>query len=198
MSERPPEQRIESYPHRLLDAWRPALPDGRIERIYTHWSGHDYASVFPSYHICVALAPNGGVLVVETNDVRANMRDVYAQPDLPYAAHTYRRNSFALGVSMMAMLDATPHDFGRYPLTEALVHGLCVVTARLARHYGVPLDAEHVMSHAEAAVLDGYFGCGDDERWDVARLRAEPRALEARDAREIGDALRTKMRGALE
>ena len=198
MSERKPENRIESYPHWELETWRPQLPSGPIECIYTHWSADDYATVFPSYHFCVALGPDGRVLVVNTHDVQANMRDVYEDPDRPYAAHTYRRNSFALGVSIMAMRDARPGHFGPYPLTEPLIDGLCIVTARLARAYGVPLDARHVMSHAEAALIDGYFGNGDEERWDVARLREDARPLAPHDALDVGEELRTRMRRTAE
>lgn len=194
MNERPVEHRIESYPHWKLASWNPDLPQGRIERIYTHWSAHDYASVFPAYHFCVATDEHGDIVVVNTHDVRENMRNVYDAPDDPYAAHTRGRNSFALGISIMGMHHAAPDDFGTYPLTDALVDALCTVGARLARIYGVPIDAEHIMSHAEAAVIDGYFGCGDQERWDIARLRAQDRPLVPQDALDVGEELRARMR----
>jgi hypothetical protein len=194
MSERATEHRIETYPHWRLTQWVPHLPSGRIERIYTHWSAHDYGSVFPAYHFCVATNDAGEIVVVQTRDVRENMRNVYEAPAAPYAAHTQGRNSFALGISIMAMQGATPQDFGAFPLTDELVDGLCFVGATLARFYGIAIDAEHVMSHAEAALVDGYFGSGGEERWDIARLRAEARPLVARDARDVGEALRERMR----
>ncbi len=194
MNDRKPENRIETYPHWDLATWRPDLPTGRIERIYTHWSAHDYGSVFPAYHFCVATADDGRLVVVNTHDVCENMRNVYEGPEQPYAAHTRGRNSFALGISIMAMHGATPDDFGPYPLTEALIDGLCLVGARLAAYYDVPIDAEHVMSHAEAAVIDGYFGSAEEERWDIARLRAETRSLVPQDAIDVGEELRTRMR----
>jgi hypothetical protein len=189
------ETSIDSYVHVPLDAWRPDVP-GRIERIYTHWSANDYAHVFPAYHFCVAVTPDTGIVVVSTHDVRENMRRVDELPHRPYAQHTSKRNSFALGLSVMAMLDATPHDFGAYPLTQALIDGLCVVGGRLATFYGVPIDADHVMSHAEAALRDGYFGTKDHERWDIARLHPSPRPLEPREAIDVGDELRERMRRA--
>jgi len=194
MNERKPENRIENYPYWEIGERLPPLPDGRIERLYTHWSAHDYESVFPAYHFCVAATPDGRILVVNTHDVRENMRDIGQYPDRPYAAHTRSRNSFALGLSAMAMQGATPHDFGEYALTQALVDGLCLVAAQLATVYGVPIDAEHVMSHAEAALRDGYFGTADEQRWDIARLVAEPRPLIAQDAIETGECLRERMR----
>lgn len=192
--ERKAENRIETYPHWKLRDWRPELPQGRIERLYTHWSAHDYQSVFPAYHFCVALDDDGDLVVVNTHDVRENMRDVYAAPDDPYAAHTRGRNSFALGISIMAMEGSRPDDFGAFPLTQENVDGLCLVTAKLAAYYGVPLDAEHVMSHAEAALLDGYFGTEPQERWDIARLEAHARPLVEQDGRDVGEELRRRMR----
>ncbi len=189
-----PKNDIESYPHWDVREWTPALLGGRIERIYMHWSGHDYFSVHPAYHFCIALSRDARIVVVETHDVCENMRDVTKDPEQPYAAHTRGRNSFAIGVSVMAMEDATPHDFGSFPLTEALIAALCDVTAKLARCYDVPVDAEHVMSHAEAAIVDGYFGTGPDERWDIARLAAHSCPLLPQHARETGDELRARIR----
>jgi hypothetical protein len=182
----------DDYPHWPLHAWRPDVR-GPITHIYTHWSAHDYASVFPAYHFCIATSAHG-ILVVNTHDVRENMRAVYEEPESPYAQHTRGRNSFALGISIMGMEGATPSDFGAYPLTEELIDGLCLVGARLAAFYGVPIDAEHVMSHAEAAVRDGYFGIGEDERWDIARLVPSTKPLVEADAIEVGEELRARMR----
>jgi hypothetical protein len=186
--------RIEEYPHEPLHSWRPRAP-GRIEHIYTHWSGYDYASVFPAYNYCITLTRSGAI-VVETNDPRNNMRDVYAGEGAPYAAHTYQRNSFAIGIAMMGMQDASPQDFGAYPLTVELVDALCSVGARLAAFYGIPIDADRVMSHAEAALRDGYFGQSEDERWDIARLVPDARPLTSQDALDTGEELRARMRNA--
>ena len=189
------ETRIEAYPHWPIEAWRPDVP-GRIDRIYTHWSAYDYEKVFPAYHFCVAIKPGTGIVVVNTHDVRENMREVYASTESPYAAHTRNRNSYALGISIMAMQGATPQDFGSYPLTEALIDALCLVGGRLAAFYGVPIDAEHIMSHAEAGLHDGYFGTAEDERWDIARLRPSPEPLEPLEAIDVGEELRARMRRA--
>lgn len=148
----------------------------------------------PAYHYCVAY-DDASVYVVQTNDLRANMRDVYAS-DAPYAAHTYRRNSFAAGVSVMGMQGASPSDFGRYPLREEMLDALCVVAARVAAAYGIALDA--IRTHAEAALEDGYFGAGgDDERWDIGRLQPSPATLRPEEARETGQALRERIARAM-
>jgi len=188
------EHRIDEYPHWRVADWPAAFPPGRIDRIYTHWSAHGYDAVFPAYHFCVATAEDGEIVVVQTHDPRANMRDVYAEPEPPYAQHTRGRNSYALGISIMGMKGSTPSDFGEAPLTEPLIDALCYVGAKIADFYGIEIDADHVMSHAEAARIEGYFGTADNERWDIARLRAEDRPLVPEDAVTVGDELRARMR----
>jgi hypothetical protein len=188
------ENAIESYPHWKLDRWPADLPTGRIERIYTHWSAHDYTSVFRAYHFCIALNPAGEVIVANTHDIVENMRDVYKAPEEPYCQHTRGRNSHAIGISIMAMEGARPDDFGKYPVTDGLIDGLCTVGARIAKFYRIAIDAEHVISHAEAAVRDGYFGSASEERWDIARLAPDSRPLVPREALAVGEQLRSRMR----
>lgn len=173
-----------------LAAWRPRFPPGRIEAVYLHWSGGDYGSSFPAYHYCIGLRGDG-VGVARTNDLRANMRNVSSGG--AYAAHTLGRNSFSAGIAALGMEGATPEDFGRYPLVPELIDGLCRVGAAIAAAYGIPVDRHHVLTHAEAAILDGYFGSGDDERWDIARLRPDPKPLVSQDALDAGDELRARI-----
>ncbi len=174
-----------------ISEWQPKFPDGRIDRVYFHWSGGDYETVFPAYHFCVSQS-RGQVLVSQTNDLRANMRDVRAGGE--YAAHTQGRNSYAAGIALMGMHDATPSDFGLYPITRPLYEGLCRVAAELVRFYRIPLDRSSVLTHAEAAAEDGYFGERHGERWDIARLSPDGRPLDSRDALTTGDELREIVR----
>jgi hypothetical protein len=170
------------------------LPSGDLRYLYLHWTAGDYATAYPAYHVCVTLA--GGLpAVVQSNDVLANARDV-REPGPPYAAHTSGRNSYAIGVAVCGMRDATPHDFGAYPLREDLLDLTCAAAARLCAAYAIPIDEAHVRTHAEAAVEDGYFGCGDDERWDVARLVPSGASLDARDAAVVGAVLRARIAAA--
>jgi hypothetical protein len=186
--------RFDAFPHWSLAEWEPEFPPGRLDRIYLHWSGWDDDIVHASYHYCIA-RDGERLYVVHTNDLRANMRNV-AEPGAPYAAHTARRNSYAAGLSVMGMRDATPHDFGAYPLRDDAIDALCAVAKRIADAYAIPADAEHVMTHAEAALIDGYFGAGaDDVRWDIARLIPRPEPLAPNDARTTGDELRRRIIG---
>jgi hypothetical protein len=122
------------------------------------------------------------------------MRDVRAAPDEPYAAHTAGRNGWGIGLAICAMAGAAPSDFGAAPLTEPQVAALCVVAAHLARTYGIANAA--IRTHAEAALEDGYFGAGDEQRWDIARLAPAAAPLVAADAQRTGALLRARIAAA--
>jgi hypothetical protein len=170
--------------------WNPSLPAGTLRAVVLHWTAGDYATTFPVYHFCLSGASD--VVVAATHDLRANMRDVRAATAGAYAAHTHGRNSFAAGIAVCAMRAATPHDFGASPLTDGQIEALCVVTARLVRFYGIPIQA--VRTHAEAALDDGYFGAGsDDVRWDIARLQPMAAPLRPAEAGIVGHQLRTRV-----
>jgi N-acetylmuramoyl-L-alanine amidase len=176
-------------PARLRD-WRPVCPAGELRSISLHWTAHDYEAVFPAYHFC--LRGVSEIEVVQTHDLRANMRDLRRDPSGPYAAHTFGRNSWSIGIAVCGMGDARPSDFGRFPLTGAQVEALCVVARTLADAYAIPLAA--IRTHAEAALEDGYFGADDDDlRWDIARLEPRAEPLADREAQLTGDALRARI-----
>ena len=170
-----------------------ALRGGDLRYVYLHWTGGDRETVYDAYHVCVARSA-AGLDVVLSHDVRDNMRDVAGGSDLAYAAHTAGRNSFALGVAVCGMRDASPSHFGAYPLEDDALGLACEVIAGACAFYGIPVDERHVRTHAEAAVEDGYFGCGDDERWDVARFAPSAAPLVAAEAFAAGNALRERIR----
>ena len=149
-------------------------------------------TTFPVYHYCITWDGTRAE-VLQTNDLRANMRDVYFSDELPYAAHTYQRNAYAAGLSIMGMEGARPDDFGTYPLREECISALCEVAAQLAHAYDIAIDADHVMTHAEAAIIDGYFGTDDDQRWDMGLLEPIAEPLDSRNALAAGDALRARI-----
>jgi len=177
-----------------LPKWSPALPPGDLRAIWLHWTGGGYEQVFPAYHFCLAGADD--VVVHATHDLCANMRDLRAEPAGPYAAHTAGRNSYAIGVAACAMEGATPAAFGPAPLTAAQCAALVVVCARLVRWYAIPIAA--VRTHAEAACEDGYFGIGEDQRWDIARIQPAPHPLDASDATTAGNWFRQRIAAAVE
>lgn len=164
-----------------------------MRRVYLHWTAGDYWTVFPAYHFCVALDEEGEPIVCSTHDLAANARDV-ARGEAPYAAHVAGRNSYACGLAVAAMAEATPHDFGAYPLRDDLIAVLSEVAAAICARYRIPIEPGYVSTHAEAALEDGYFGSGPDERWDIARLAPDARPLRPQEARDVGDVLRAAIR----
>jgi hypothetical protein len=173
-----------------LREWRPVLPEGDLRSISLHWTAHRYDEVFPAYHFCISGADD--VLVHHTHDLRENMRDVRLDPSLPYAPHTSCRNSWSIGLSVAAMQDATPSDFGPCPVTMSQLDALCEVAAMLAAFYGI--DGAAIRTHAEAALEDGYFGHGPGhKRWDIARLQPSPEPLEPSEAARTGDWFRSRI-----
>jgi len=173
------------------DFQRFELPEGPISRMFLHWSARGYDEPSSSYHFVVGYR-HGKLFAQQTHDVSQNMRPLTEEMD--YAAHTRGRNSFAIGVSALSMRDATPHDFGSQPLTEELVDALCAMCACLALRYDIAIDADHVMTHAEAAIIDGYFGLLPEERWDLARLKPAEEPVTPAEAHATGEALRRRIR----
>lgn len=153
-------------------------------------------TAYPVYHYCVALDEAGAPIVCASHDLRANMCELGEESAPDYAAHTWRRNSYAAGVAAAGMRDARPDDFGAFPLRDDLLTAMCSVVARLCAFYDIPLDPSGISTHAEAALADGYFGAGEGQRWDIARLQPSPAQLETREAALTGDVLRARIRAA--
>lgn len=168
-------------------------PAGDLRYAYLHWTGSDYSQTFPAYHFCIGY-DGGAPFVVRSHDLRHNMRDVRQSAAAPYAAHTAGRNSHAVGFAVCGMQGASPSDFGAFALRDDTLALLCATVADVCRFYAIPIDAGHVRTHAEAAVADGYFGCGTDERWDIARFEAAPWPLRAAEAERAGAELRARIR----
>lgn len=147
---------------------------GYIDHIYLHWSaGHYNQSHTDKYHICI---DKDGTMYTDV-DLFTEHRD-----------HTYMRNSRAIGITLNGCFDAiNPTNMGTEPPTEKQIYALSWLVALLCVQIGIPLDIQHVMTHAEAADnKDGMDLCyydptpypnntyGPDstcERWDLWVLR---------------------------
>ena len=73
--------------------WDIARKYGREPRIYVHWTAGGYNSTYADYHINIT---GDGRIFASTDD----FSDVLA--------HTYRRNSGAVGISLCCAYNATP------------------------------------------------------------------------------------------
>ena len=131
---------------------------GKIKHIYLHWTAGRYDQFFDDYHLNI----DGNGKVYHTCASLDERKD-----------HTYQRNSGSIGITLCCALDASwqgeKPDLGSYPPTTLQLVALAKVVAVLCAGLGLSLDAEAVMTHAEAACADGYGpGSGDSEtRWDL-------------------------------
>lgn len=136
---------------------------GKITRLYLHWTAGRYGQCFDDYHVNVG----GGGEVFLTCGALTERK-----------AHTWRRNTGAVGIALCcaygAFLDADGEPV--YPQgfepTRAQVETLARIVAVLCAVLGLPIEPDFVATHCEAATRDGYGpGSGDaDLRWDLAYL----------------------------
>ena len=94
--------------------------------------------------------------------------------------HTWRRNSRAIGIALACCVDAVAYadgcvDFGNVPPTELQIDSMAKVVAVLCEELGLDINADTVMTHAEAADLDDYEPATTFERWDLWKLPDIPR-----------------------
>lgn len=133
------------------------------------------------------------------------MRDGRALHHTPYTTrlprHTYGRNTGTAAIGCQGMTGANFENWGKYPLTPVQIERMCAEAAVIVDAYGIPIDRDHVFTHAEAAIEDGYGPYNKsrigDIRWDLMTL-VPTRGLntfeKCRDAAfETGNILRRKI-----
>lgn len=134
-----------------------------LNRIYLHWTAGYYGQVFDDYHACIRgdEGHNGEVYF---------MTDDFAEKK----NHTWKRNTNAIGLSLCCCVGAIANqgynaDFGKCPPTTEQIESMAQTVAVLCQELEIPLDKDHVMTHCEAALLDGYgpYQGDPDLRWDL-------------------------------
>lgn len=134
---------------------------GAIDKIYLHWTAGHYGQFFGDYHLNI--------------DADGSLHtDMDSFMDLK--AHTWRRNSRAIGISLCccygASIDADGNiDYGSEPPTQDQLDMMAKVVAKLCVEIGIYPEG-NVWTHAEVADFDGY-GIHDDDpdmRWDLYGL----------------------------
>lgn len=149
-----------------------AVSRGAISRLYLHWTAGRYDQCFDDYHLNIGPA---GELYLTCRSLEEKK------------AHTWQRNSKALGITLCGCLGAAAGglaprgtapaiDFGPYEPTALQIEKMALVIAVITQALELDLNEEVVMTHAEAAIRDGYGpGSGDPElRWDLWYLRDYP------------------------
>ena len=142
--------------------WQKAENCDREPKVYLHWSAGRYNTKSDAYHINI---DGDGNLFASTDDLAETL------------AHTYRRNSGSVGITLCAAYGATSNDLGEYPPTAAQIEAMAQAVAVVADALWLTIDREHVMTHGEAADnLDGIYASepygpqSTCERWDLQYL----------------------------
>lgn len=146
------------------DLWNGARSLDRDVKLYIHWTAARYDQTFDDYHVNIT---GDGRVFVSTNDL-AEVKSA-----------TYRRNTGSIAITLCCAYDATgPDNLGPYPPTEAQINAVSQVVCILADALDLTIDADRVMTHAEAAdnidglcTHDDYGPDSTCERWDLWVLR---------------------------
>lgn len=167
--------------------WAQAQTYGREPKIYLHWTAGHYGQYYLNdYHI--AIDYDGSI---------------YVERDLDEVlAHTYHRNSGAVGITLACCVGATSDDLGSEPPTAAQIEVMAQVIATVADGLWLTIDKNHVLTHGEAAdnedgiyPHDPYGPKSTCERWDLEYLgTGESPSFNpyATDGSRGGDVLRGK------
>lgn len=142
--------------------WEAAQEYGREPKIYLHWTAGHYHQKFDDYHVNI---DKDGRIFVSTDD----LSDVLA--------HTWRRNSGSVGITLDCCAGATSEDLGDEPPTAKQIEAMAQCIQVVADALWLTIDMKHVMTHGEAADnMDGlnahedYGPQSTVERWDLQFL----------------------------
>ena len=168
--------------------WDAAKGLGRDVKIYLHWSAGRYNSKFEDYHVNI---DGNGNIFLSTDDLSEIL------------AHTYRRNTGSVGVSLCCAYGATSSDLGDYAPTAEQIETTSRVGCVLADALDLTIDKKRILTHGEAADNEDGIWCHEEygpkstcERWDLEYLGTDesPRFNPwATDGSRGGDVLRGKM-----
>ena len=117
-------------------------------------------------------------------------------------AHTYHRNSGAVGIALCCCADATTNDLGSEPPTADQIEAMAQVIWKVADALWLTINKDHVMTHGEAGdhedglyTHDAYGPRTTCERWDLEFLGTDESPSFnpwAEDGTRGGDVLRGK------
>lgn len=168
------------------DIWEAAKEYGREPKVYMHWTAGHYETFFDDYHVSI---DDAGRIYLN-----GNLNDILA--------HTYHRNSGAVGITLNACVGATSSDLGAEAPTAAQIEAMAQAVCAICDGLWLTIDKAHVMSHGEAAdnedgiePHEAYGPKTTCERWDLEYLGTdESPAFSpwATDGSRGGDVLRGK------
>jgi len=127
-----------------------ALGHNRISQIYLHWTAGRYGQLYDDYHFNIDADGSVYQTCTQLTELKS---------------HTWHRNTGAIGIAL-----------GKFPPTPQQIDAAGKLVAKLAQGLNIPIDRWNVLTHCEAALIDGYGPySGDAEtRWDLWYLRDSP------------------------
>ena len=168
------------------DIWKAAKRCGREPKVYMHWTAGHYETFFDDYHVSI---DDAGRIYLN-----GSLSDILA--------HTYHRNSGAVGITLNACVGATSSDLGAEAPTAAQIEAMAQAVCAICDGLWLTIDKAHVMTHGEAAdnedgiePHEAYGPKTTCERWDLEYLETgESPAFSpwATDGSRGGDVLRGK------
>ena len=131
------------------------------DKIYLHWTAGRYEQLFEEYQFNIT---GDGDIYSKAYTLRSG------------GAHTYQRNTGAIGIALCCAYNASPNKYtglakGDYQPTLKQIDAMAKLIAVLAKKLEIAIEPENIMTHAEAADLDGYGPITTCERWDLWKLK---------------------------
>ena len=143
-----------------------ALGRNRIAQSYLHWTAGRYGQLYDDYHFNIDADGSIYQTCTQLTELKS---------------HTWQRNTSAIGIALCCAQGALPHsgtdtEFGSYPPTSQQIDAAGKLVAQLAQGLNLPIDRWTVLTHCEAALIDGYgpFSGDAETRWDLWYLRDSP------------------------
>lgn len=166
--------------------WAQAESVGRQPKLFLHWTAGRFGQFWDDYH--VQIDGDGEIYVYgELDDV---------------LAHTWRRNTGSVGITLLGAYGATTEDLGDYAPTEAQIESMAKAVEAIADGLWLSLTKEFVATHGEAADNETNDWCHEDygpkstcERWDLEYLGTDESPSFnpwAEDGSRGGDVIRGK------
>lgn len=166
--------------------WEQAGWYDREPKVYLHWSAGHYGQFYDDYH--VNIDKDGSLYLM------ADLDEVLA--------HTWKRNTGAVGISMACCAFATSESLGDEPPTAKQIEMMAQAIVAVCDGLWLTIDKAHVMTHGEAADNEDGLDCHEDygprttcERWDLEYLETDESPSFnpwAEDGSRGGDVLRGK------
>lgn len=159
-----------------------------MKRIIWHWTAGAYGDIAierEHYHFLIV----GDRIVPGKRNPEANR----STRDGDYSAHTRALNTGSIGVAIDAMAGArqSPWSPGSYPIKREQVDALVRLSADLSETYGIPVERETMLSHAE---VPRTLGVPQRGKWDITWL---PGMDQPGHPVNVGDELRRRVREEL-